>query len=545
MFRSSIAKPLYYETAILGHRDWMLPRAVHPYGSAIQKQRKQEWTQIRIISKMHIMGVIQSGIYYIIRDQFINLVDFSSLAYVAAKSSSNISIAFCLILIIVISMELIIKSQYRNIIMSQPWIITVQLFKFNHNQKKGGLFGCSSGWFRGLHTILLFSIVFCMRELIDWPFCRGVVSVGTSGVIIIIILMKQPFYKFQSNYLTIIPWSIFGSIKICAEIGYAIEEVTHSIVPQIIFLILGFIKKQLKENVAQKFGASFGSDSFSGQNQINLSPSHQFGQQGNKPTNQIQVSSDYNKSGLTQVTYGHVGEPDNRRSPRPSNSPFLLTPSQTSAVDMGFTKVQSVYKLARECQPSLILRFVLYCKTKEGGGTGNDEESAEIILQRAERIQVDKESVGKAPFNNIGMENIGPAAQSGNSSSNTNQMSSFIVFFQYFDYLITFIALVLVVIVYKMEVCSFNIRHDNLYSVCILARAQIKQGIYVKEALHLDLVPKMQDYNFVSILSGDIEMEIIHELEMIRDSLLSYSIYIIDVVENIYYITDDMGPREV
>ncbi|KAA6376522.1 MAG: hypothetical protein EZS28_027951, partial [Streblomastix strix] len=54
MLLRSIAPPLYYETAILGRRDWMLPRAVHPYGSAIQKQRKQEWTQIRTIQKMRV-----------------------------------------------------------------------------------------------------------------------------------------------------------------------------------------------------------------------------------------------------------------------------------------------------------------------------------------------------------------------------------------------------------------------------------------------------------------------------------------------------------
>ncbi|KAA6357545.1 MAG: hypothetical protein EZS28_046928, partial [Streblomastix strix] len=50
----SIAPPLHYETAILGRRDWILPRAVHPYGFAIQQQRKQEQTQIRTIPDMLI-----------------------------------------------------------------------------------------------------------------------------------------------------------------------------------------------------------------------------------------------------------------------------------------------------------------------------------------------------------------------------------------------------------------------------------------------------------------------------------------------------------
>ncbi|KAA6379588.1 MAG: hypothetical protein EZS28_024886 [Streblomastix strix] len=37
----SIAPLLYCETAILGRRDWMLPRAIHPYWSAIQKQKNK------------------------------------------------------------------------------------------------------------------------------------------------------------------------------------------------------------------------------------------------------------------------------------------------------------------------------------------------------------------------------------------------------------------------------------------------------------------------------------------------------------------------
>jgi TctA family transporter len=69
-----------------------------------------------------------------------------------------------------------------------------------------------------------------MRELIGWPFWRVVVSVGTSGFIIIVIL-KQPFYKFLSNFLTIIPWVLFGAIRLCSEIGYYLEDITRSIIP--------------------------------------------------------------------------------------------------------------------------------------------------------------------------------------------------------------------------------------------------------------------------------------------------------------------------
>ncbi|KAA6394908.1 MAG: hypothetical protein EZS28_009562 [Streblomastix strix] len=60
MLLRSIVSTLYYETAILGRRDWMLLQAVHRYGSAIQKQRKQKWTQIRTIQKMRVSSVGQT-----------------------------------------------------------------------------------------------------------------------------------------------------------------------------------------------------------------------------------------------------------------------------------------------------------------------------------------------------------------------------------------------------------------------------------------------------------------------------------------------------
>ncbi|KAA6363966.1 MAG: hypothetical protein EZS28_040507, partial [Streblomastix strix] len=227
----------------------------------------------------------------------------------------------------------------------------------------------------------------------------------------------------------------------------------------------------MKKIAAQKFGASFDLDPLSGQNQNQTIPSPLFGQQGNRPTTQSQASSFKNQSELPQVSYGLVSEPDNRRNPRPSNSSFSLIPSALKrnkkdpfllfnygnflfSYHQNWMKAQQVYKLARACQPSLILRFVLYCNTKEGGETENarfnknvqsgkrseqksitfenilaqakqiheayiiamkslimnvispsinlqillldiynDEDSAEIILQRAERIEVDNESL--------------------------------------------------------------------------------------------------------------------------------------------------------
>ncbi|KAA6363968.1 MAG: hypothetical protein EZS28_040505, partial [Streblomastix strix] len=86
-------------------------------------------------------------------------------------------------------------------------------------------------------------------------------------------------------------------------------------------------KEQMKKNIAQKFGASFDLDPLSRQNQNQTIPSPLFGQQGNRPTTQSQASSFKNQSGLPQVSYGLVSEPDDRRNPSPSNSSFSLIPS--------------------------------------------------------------------------------------------------------------------------------------------------------------------------------------------------------------------------
>ncbi|KAA6380952.1 MAG: hypothetical protein EZS28_023521 [Streblomastix strix] len=330
--------------------------------------------------------------------KFINLAVFSSLAYVVGKSSIYISIAFCLIPIIIITMELIITSLHRIINTSQPCIIyimqtiiavclqvlfipslnriistfdyfvvheialdgsqlngifwlglnnirylsgkaieiilavlstifilviffynsTIQPFKFNHKLNSGGLFECSSGCIRGLHIFLLLGIVFCKRELIDLPFFRGIVSAGTFGLIIVIILLKQPFYKFISNYLNILPWSLFGEIRLCVEIDYQFQEFEialfifiHSVLNRKmrkkwllaseLRTIVDIEKQQIKKKTAQKFRASFDFDPLSGQNQNQTIPSSFFGQQGCWLSTQSYASSFKKPSGIVKL----------------------------------------------------------------------------------------------------------------------------------------------------------------------------------------------------------------------------------------------------
>ncbi|KAA6402466.1 MAG: hypothetical protein EZS28_002000 [Streblomastix strix] len=121
---------------------------------------------------------------------------------------------------------------------------------------------------RGLHTFLLFGIVFCMRELIDLPFFRGSVSVRTSGFVIVIELLKLSFYKFISNYLIILPWSLFGVIRLLKKKWLLTSELRS---------LVDIEKKQLKENIAPKYGVLFDLDPLSEQNQNQTIPSPLFG----------------------------------------------------------------------------------------------------------------------------------------------------------------------------------------------------------------------------------------------------------------------------
>ncbi|KAA6395267.1 MAG: hypothetical protein EZS28_009204 [Streblomastix strix] len=100
--------------------------------------------------------------------------------------------------------------------------------------------------------------------------CYCIVSVGTSRFIIVIVLLKQPFHKFLSNYLTIFLWSHFVRKK---------WHLTSERRP------LSDIEKELmKKNATQKFGALFDLDPLSGQNHNQPIHSPLFVQQRNRST---------------------------------------------------------------------------------------------------------------------------------------------------------------------------------------------------------------------------------------------------------------------
>ncbi|KAA6390002.1 MAG: hypothetical protein EZS28_014468 [Streblomastix strix] len=117
--------------------------------------------------------------------------------------------------------------------------VLIRIFIFNYNPKSYSIFTCRNSAFNVLETVLTFGICFAMRMLVEWPFWRGIVTVGTSLTIVIIIYWYQPYFKYISNVLACIIWTMFGSIRLCLEIGYAVTSASHSEIPQYFFLATG------------------------------------------------------------------------------------------------------------------------------------------------------------------------------------------------------------------------------------------------------------------------------------------------------------------
>ncbi|KAA6384804.1 MAG: hypothetical protein EZS28_019668 [Streblomastix strix] len=160
---------------------------------------------------------VQTGL-----SRVVNFVDLSSLTGVIIKTSywraatdnicmSNIYQIVGLVLTIITLIVLLV------------YCLTIDLLIFNFNQKNGGIFSCPDGFFNFIQHLFITIIVFTQRFLCQWEFWRGVASVGVSIAVIVYIIYKQPYYSLKSNFMAQIPWIIFGSVRLCAEIGYLFE----------------------------------------------------------------------------------------------------------------------------------------------------------------------------------------------------------------------------------------------------------------------------------------------------------------------------------
>ncbi|KAA6361181.1 MAG: hypothetical protein EZS28_043292, partial [Streblomastix strix] len=284
----------------------------------------------------------------------------------------------------------------------------INLLIHNHNPKNGGLFSCPNGVFNLLQGIFVFGIVFSQRLLYDWQFWRGVVGVLVPGILIIILVIRNPYYSYWSNYLATIPWIIFGVMRLLLEIGYAIEESTRSSIPQILFFILGIIS-----SIALIISIYYVMRILEGRNWLLTSQGlplvdiSEIEQQNQQQNIQSPIDLHEQKSQIFNKTSPIQQQPGLPKIKDPSSveprlrflqDKDIRDPLMIKYADYVYTfalkrhkkdamlqfqygiflqyyrknriKAQSVFKLSRSSNPSIPLRFVLYCKTKEGGGQG-------------------------------------------------------------------------------------------------------------------------------------------------------------------------------
>ncbi|KAK2961001.1 hypothetical protein BLNAU_4088 [Blattamonas nauphoetae] len=118
-------------------------------------------------------------------------------------------------------------------------VMMYHYFIFRSNPKRGGLFAAPSGKFQTCIAVLVMGLVFCQRLLVDWAFWRAVVSVGTAAGIILAVIMMQPFYSRTSNFLVVLLFSVYGTLRLGLEIGFLIDSGTGTIVGTIVFGVVG------------------------------------------------------------------------------------------------------------------------------------------------------------------------------------------------------------------------------------------------------------------------------------------------------------------
>ncbi|KAA6392329.1 MAG: hypothetical protein EZS28_012142 [Streblomastix strix] len=247
------------------------------------------------------------------------------------------------------------------------------------------------------------------RLLYDWQFWRGVVGVLVPGVLVPMLTIQNPYYSFWSNYLQTIPWTIFGVMRLFLEIGYAIEKASNMIAPQIIFLIFGIISSVILIIVIYNVmrileGGNWLVTSqglplvdISEIEQLNLQQSYNYQQQTEQNEQKSSILNKATKSklpGLPKLKDATDIEPrlrflqdkDIRSNEYIKYADYVYTygfkrHKKNSLLQFQYgiflqyyrknwIKAQSVFKLARSSNPSIPLRFILYCKTKEGGGQG-------------------------------------------------------------------------------------------------------------------------------------------------------------------------------
>ncbi|KAA6390246.1 MAG: hypothetical protein EZS28_014231 [Streblomastix strix] len=102
--------------------------------------------------------------------------------------------------------------------------ITLNLFLFDKNYKRGGHLSTYSGSSSEIEYIILLRVVFTQRELINLYFWRGLVTIGTATLMAAFYMIYEPYFKNACNILIASGYCIYGTVHLLMEIAYGVER---------------------------------------------------------------------------------------------------------------------------------------------------------------------------------------------------------------------------------------------------------------------------------------------------------------------------------
>ncbi|KAH7821012.1 uncharacterized protein MONOS_7689 [Monocercomonoides exilis] len=293
---------------------------------------------------------------------------------------------------------------------------------FEHHPKHGGLWSSPNGMWQSIESSILYGCVFAMRVLFAWPFWRGVVTVGSSLVMVVYFVWKQPIYKLPGNLLKASTWCIFGCVRLCGEIGFVIEGATGvwavSVALQVFGLIVGIVLSAVvlpkigrKVRVGRYLLSATGNPLIDthAENAASALPPMKKPERIEPSVRFVQVDSYRSLDHLSFVEFVYT---QGIRANKNNGELYYLYAAFLQAYRKNFIKSQPLLRKARSLPLGFFLRFVLYCKSKEcntsEGGDANRGRISELtsltfvsLMSKAENGYEKAVSALKEFFENI------------------------------------------------------------------------------------------------------------------------------------------------
>ncbi|KAH7823794.1 uncharacterized protein MONOS_1874 [Monocercomonoides exilis] len=254
---------------------------------------------------------------------------------------------------------------------------------FNHNPKHGGLWSSPRGLWQAVDTSFVFGCVFAMRTLIEWPFWRGVVTVGSSLVMMVYFVYIQPIYKLNGNLLMASKWCMFGCLRLIDEIAYAIEGATGNwtitIVLQAVGVIAGIVMcivllpKIGRKTRERKYLLSAFENQLSDICTKNPSLALPAMKKPERVEPSLRFVQEENYQSMIHLTFADYVYTQALKTNMNNSLLCFQYATFLSAYRKNHMKAHTLIQKARTLSPDLFLRFVLTCKAKENGGRANGE----------------------------------------------------------------------------------------------------------------------------------------------------------------------------